>query len=401
MADALQSRVKTFLSWRGPDDGGPEETDGAALVGKGNYGQVFRSGGGAVVKVVFGVRKSSSAAKLAYREHVMSLLQTVLVLRGHSPHFPMHYGFGASSSPDASAAQPVVASISRPLLCMRLYIEAFDCSMDAAPPWCLARPRDWAALMFQVMSAVVCVACLLDVCHNDLYPRNVLLRCPSRAPGGTGYCLKYDHFGVEHEICWHSLAAVTDFGVCSSPLLSSKLGPEVKRVPAVPRGIVPFGSQPPLLHVLNHTYLPPFSRDPYVLFKWGAFRTKGLPQAPPPTVRWCQKVLKYLDDNESKFKRAGGSLALLKFAFSPESLADAGLLGHHCSSCPKSRHANGCCFSVHAPDRAGVLADATALLSSVPFETTARSPASLDVADSEVKKDDDLCRHAAVVEQRS
>jgi serine/threonine protein kinase len=333
-------RAKRFFEWR-------RGTTGVS-VGKGNYGTVFKCGDGAVVKVVNEVRKTSGSAKLAYREHVMSLLQSVLVLRRHTPHLPLHYGL------EASCGSPKMLSL-------KLYLEAFDCSLDAVPADALARPSDWTALLYQVGSAVLCVAKLLDVCHNDLYPRNVLLR--RHDPSAQPCLFRYDHFGVHHELCWHSLAVLTDFGVCSGPLLASRAGPEVKRTPVVPRSIVPFGRQPPGVHVLNHTYLPPYSRDPYMLFKWGAFRSKGLPRAPQPVAAWCRAVLDRLDSRQAEFSRPDATLAIFDFAFSPETLGshDLGLQGRTASGAPST----AVDFRVASSDRSPVLEDCTELLSSV------------------------------------
>lgn len=319
-----------------------EESDGA-LVGQGHYGQVYKRDDGSVVKVVENVKRTGGSAKLAYREHVMSFLQTVLVIRGHCAHLPMHYGF-------ASAPNHVGIS-------MRMYIEAFDCSVDAAPKGRIETLKDWSALMFHVLSAIVCVARLLEVCHNDVYPRNVLLKLePSRT--------HYDHFGTEHRVAWHSLAVLTDFGVCSSPLLASKLGPEVKRTPAIPRDpAAPYGSIAPSAHVLNYTFLPPFSRDPYCLFKWGVFRSKGLPAAPSSAASACQEALRYIDAHQDSFARKGASLHLLKHVFRPERPMGRALL--ESGDGPFER------FCVQDQDRADVLRESTSLLESA---ETARSP---------------------------
>lgn len=340
MSDQVRERTQKFYNWRGDTS----TTAVGETVGKGNYGTVYRCGDGVVVKIVPEVRKSTGATKLAYREHVMSLLQTVIVLREHTPHLPIHYGLEAIFSGPKS-------------LSMKLYIEAFDCSLEAAPSSWIAKPTDWIALLFQVFSAIVCVAKLLDVCHNDLYPRNVLLKHND----ATSFDCCYAHFGIKHSMSWHSLAALTDFGVCSSPLLASKEGPEVKRTPNVPQSEIPFGEQPPKLHVLNHTYLPQFSRDPYLIFKWGAFRTKGLNPAPVQITSWCRNVLHYIDTHQAKFCKPEATVRLLAFSFSPETLAA------HKLKFPELKNQTCTHFSVNDSDRARILEDCTSLLSSVPF----------------------------------
>lgn len=349
----MTDRVQRFLAWISAND---KEEDGA-LVGKGNYGQVFRRPDGSVVKVVDNVKRTGGSAKLAYREHVMSFLQTVLVLRSHCAHVPMHYGFAATPNDQG--------------LSMRLYIEAFDCTVDSAPKGKISSAQDWAALLFQVLSAILCVARLLDVCHNDIYPRNVLLKLEP-------CCIQYDHFGLEHSLAWHSLAALTDFGVCSSPLLASRLGPEVKRTPEVPRDPhVPFGKIPPGVHVLNYTFLPPFSRDPYCLFKWGVFRSKGMPRAPDSVTLQCEEALAYIDEHQASFSRRCASHDLMRHVF------DQSRLG---ALLPTPKRTSGAQkFKVQDQDRAAVLKESTALLR----ECSAVTPGSPLSPQKQGKRDDD------------
>ncbi len=332
-AESPEERAERFFRWERPAPRG-------GRLGSGNYGTVYSCSDGSVVKQLR-PRRSGASAALAYREHVVSLLQSALVLQALTPHLPLHYGFDSEALP-----------LGR--LELRLYQEAFDCSLDAAPAALLAKDADWLALLFQLMSAVVCVARLLDLCHNDVYPRNVLLRCGR--PGAPGRRLRYHHFGADHELAWHSLAALTDFGVCSSPLLASPDGPEVRR-PRADLGGVPFGDQAPRgKHVLAYRDLPPFSRDPYMLFKWARFPCKGLPAAPEAARAWARHVLAHMDQHLPEFGSSAGTVRLLHDAFAPAELERHGLPGLRPGQEPAAS------FSATDADRARVLQRGAELL---------------------------------------
>jgi serine/threonine protein kinase len=341
----MDIRAENFFLWKKGLKG--------LKIGKGSYGTVFRSGEGAVVKEIEATKKTPSGIKLAYREHVMSILQSFLVLEGHTPHLPLHYGVETSPiGPD--------------LLSFHFYLEAFDCSLEAAPPRTLSTDKDWVCLLFQVSSALVCISHLLDVCHNDLYPRNVLIRFH---PLNVYKKIRYDHYGIKHEVEWHALAALTDFGICSSPLLGSARGPEVKKKPITENEDIPFGNVPTGgSHVLNYTKLEPFSRDPYMLFKWGKFKVKGLPMAPASVRIWCTEVLSEIDCNTHRFHTGDGVIWIFKLAFD-QLLLEKNKLPNLVPSPNIEIHSLAGVFTIKTQDRQHLLQRCTELLNSVSLKT--------------------------------
>lgn len=184
----MEARRSKFLEWE-PPTGSVAATRGEKI-GSGKYGIVYMCRGAPhmVVKEVTINKTRSCATSLAFREHAMSLLQTAMVLRSLCPHLPLHYGIRASVP-------------SRGTLHLAYYMEAFDCSLDAAPTNVLVDPKDWIALLFQISTALVSVAMLLEVAHNDLYPRNILLRKRAQVdtdvpPSETTYDIFEEHWYV-------------------------------------------------------------------------------------------------------------------------------------------------------------------------------------------------------------
>ena len=253
------------------------------LVGEGKYGQVYRCGPGAVAKDLDVARRSRR--EQAYREHVVGLLQTLLVLSRVTPHLPLHYGalWGQRR--------------------MELHMEAFDVSLDRAGA-CLVDEEAWVSLFFQVWSALLALAFVFGVAHNDLYPRNVLLRA---APATAPVC--YEVLGRRYKVPLPFFAALTDFGVASCPW-----GGEHAVRPS-PLGAPPdLGSLPPSRHVLQYD-LPVFARDPYSLLKWAAFPNRSLPTAPSKVVGWARAGLTRLDERREDCRDADGAARLFAAAF--------------------------------------------------------------------------------------
>ena len=312
------------------------------MIGQGNYGKVYMSGtSGAVVKQVK-AKKSSSAAglKLAYREHVMSLFQNALVLKRMSPHFCLHYGYEATPSSEHIA--------------FNLFLEGFDGNLqtEATGLLHLENSVPWASLTFQIGSALVAVAVLLDVCHNDLYPRNVLIR------RGDAGAWRYDILGTTYEVPLPFFAVLTDFGVCSSPILSSPAaGPEVKKS-AVLDTPDNFGAAGHSGHILNFQ-LPPFSRDFYMLFKWLAFPPRFFPQVPKEVRRWAVSLLQQMDLKKDKFRTNKGSQWIFALAF--QTLDFAQFVAEH------KGLANMETFKLSSEDRGAFVAEVTSHLKAFPF----------------------------------
>jgi hypothetical protein len=269
-------------------------------IGAGKYGTVYRESGGVVVKEVQ-ARPTNKGMASPFREKIVAILQSLLVVNAVNPHFPLHYGFEAT---------PPSESFSRTRL--SYYLEEFEGSLDTMSCELLAdKPARWMAALFQLLSASVTYSVVFGIVHNDLYPRNVLVK-KTRATETTEYTL----FGRAYRVEADFILAITDFGICTSPLLNcANETPQVcesMKGTDIPAG-VPFGSVPPGKHILQYRTLPPFSRDVYMLLKWTVFPTKNFCRAPPPVVAWSRSALSNVDRN---FDRFGDSAALSKlFAF--------------------------------------------------------------------------------------
>lgn len=347
----METRRNRFLEWQPPS--GPLAANRGAKIGNGKYGTVYKCRGNShvVIKEVIIEKAKSNATSLAFREHAMSLLQTAIALRSLCPHLPLHYGIRTSVPRRGS-------------LHLAYYMEAFDCSLDSAPVDVFSDPKDWIALLFQISSALVTVAVLLEVAHNDLYPRNVLIRRRARTDAETLGESTYDVFGDRWRVPWRYLAVLTDFGICSGKALGTpNETPEVGRhLPNESPGHA-FGELPPSVHVLHYKELPPFSRDPYMLFKWPRFRTRSMPVAPVNVSNWAGHCLAFIDKHLRHFATPLGSRKLMSHAFSSDVLMAFSLPP---LSAPPDANAI-CSCRVRPEDRDGVLKDGEALLRAIKF----------------------------------
>jgi serine/threonine protein kinase len=347
----METRRSNFFEWRPPS--GPLEAIRGRKIGNGKYGTVYLCQGSphVVIKEVTIDKAKSNASSLAFREHAMSLLQTVIALRSLCPHLPLHYGICTSSPRQGS-------------LHLAYYMEAFDCSLDAAPLDVLSDHKDWIALLFQILSALVTVATLLEVAHNDLYPRNVLIKRRAWTDEETLGESTYDMFGNRWIVPWRYLAGLTDFGICSGKALGTpNESPEVERHLQDEIPGQAFGDLPPSVHVLHYRDLPHFSRDPYMLFKWPRFRTRSLPQAPPNVSAWAGHCLSFIDRHRYHFASPLGSRKLLSHAFCPDVLKTFALTPLSIPSIDDT-----CISRVRLEDRDVVLQDGEALLRSIKFK---------------------------------
>jgi len=152
--DGLAAREAAFRAWRCAPVG--------ELLGSGKYGSVFACGAGAAAKVMDLSGKSRHARMQAYREHVVSIMQTLLLLHGATPHFPFHYGLTVA-----------VAELG---MSLTLFMERFDGNLLEKAAAALGDAAGWVHLAFQLLHGCLCLAAVFGVVHNDLYPRNVLLR---------------------------------------------------------------------------------------------------------------------------------------------------------------------------------------------------------------------------------
>ena len=285
------------------------------LIGKGKYGSVFREKDGVVVKEVK-AKVSDRGLGPPFREKIVAILQSLLVVSRISPNFPLHYGFDIGSVPVGGKID------------LSYYIEEFDGSLDVLGSQVMLpeRPNSWITSSFQMFSAIATYAVVLSIAHNDLYPRNILAK-RLRRPGTT---FVYNIFGNRFVVEVDYVLAVTDFGICSSPLLggtSTSKSPEVAAtLKEEPRcSGAPFGTLPPKKHILHYKFLPVYSRDVYLVLKWIAFATKSFPRAPPQVVSWAKKALDWVDRHEEHFEIPNATTDFIFFAFSPEVLTDLSL----------------------------------------------------------------------------
>ena len=329
--DALTAaRARDFYAWRA---GEPQER-----VGSGKYGRVYGSGRTSVLKESV---TRAGLCKQAFREHVMGLLQTLLVLQSCTPHLPVHYGAA------------IAAGGSR----MRgyMYMERFEGSLlDFGARLCTE--MDWLSLLFQLFVTLVALALLFGVTHNDAYPRNILINSRARAPR-----VVYRVQEKSYALPWSFMAALTDFGIASTPvLMGNRSAPEVsERLKALepPRDLA---STAPRHHVLAYKSLPVFSRDAYTVLQWTCFAHRGLPAAPPAVRLWARSSLQLLDEIRESLEEAAGLARFFHAIFASGWLATCGLPALEVDE------AGGADFMVPA-DGARLLAQAADALLTIPL----------------------------------
>ena len=271
-------------------------------IGSGKYGRVYSSGRSAVLKESV---TRAGLCKQAFREHVMGLLQTLLVLQACTPHLPLHYG-------TSIVAEGV-------LMRGHMYMERFEGSLIDLRG-CLRTESDWLSLLFQLLLTFVALALLFGVTHNDAYPRNILINSQSSAPRVIYRCQE-----KSYALEWSFMAALTDFGIATTPLLMGhRSAPEVaERLEALE--LPPdFASTPPRHHILRYKSLPLFSRDAYTVLQWTCFDPR-LPRAPPAVQLWARSALRLLNEIRESLKEAEGLARFFHAIFSSSWLATCGL----------------------------------------------------------------------------
>lgn len=346
------SRSARFHAWQPPAALGAE-------LGRGKYGVVSAAGEGGVAKVIevaprpaplgglaaFLKRAGTEGAvpwkraKQAYREHVVGLLQSLMVVRSLTPHVAMHFGARVEPAPGYCR--------------LTLFMERFEGSLEAHGGELLREDADWRALLFQVASALAALGVLLRVVHNDLYPRNVLFRRLERPAVAV-----YQLCDASYLLHYRTLFALTDFGICGSPLLDSRMAccPEVS-VPSHERPRQ-FGLWRAPHHVLSYPDLPVFSRDLYLAFKWASQPNERLPRAPGVTRTWAESTLSRMDEHVARFEEARGILTTIREAFGPERSA---------AERDGRRPSGSELFRFGPEDREALLRDGMKLLESMPF----------------------------------
>jgi len=279
------------------------------VLGSGKYGTVYAAGGDRASVMKESVTKGArpSLRKQAFREHVIALLQSLMVLEGCTPHLPLHYAVSIS------ACGP----------CMRgnMFMERFSGSLVDLAAKCLRSDEDWVCLLFQLLSTFAALGAVFGISHNDAYPRNILISQDTRAQRVVYRC-----GSATYALRWPFFAAVTDFGIATSTSLMGAL-----QCPEVSDGLVDlepasdFGSAAPEHHILKYKRLPTFCRDAYTVLKWVRFCSKSLPEAPTPVRRWAGASLALLDSVRGQCDAPEGLLHFVQEIFEDDWLRACGL----------------------------------------------------------------------------
>ena len=269
-------------------------------IGAGKYGTVFASAATPTTVLKESVTKVTmqGMCRQTFRENVIAILQTLLVLEGCTPHLPLHYGVSLF----ASAEQ----------LRSHMYMERFAGSLIDLGPRVLLCAEDWQSLLFQVLSAVDAMSTVFHISHNDAYPRNILISPTARARRVAYRC-----HGTAYAVDWPFLAALTDFGIASSPQLMGERGhPEVAdNLKPIAMGDA-FGLRTSTHHILQYKDMPVFARDVYTVLKWIYFPTQGMPRAPASIRAWLQAALQLTDSITDQLHTPHGLRDLFGVIFS-------------------------------------------------------------------------------------
>jgi len=281
----------------------------APILGSGRYGTVVDccpGWPGCAAKVI--MAKSWRARREAYREHVVGLLQSLLLLERVTPHFPWHYAAELTTTAPPDLQLSVV-----------LFMERYPSSLLQGAQEFLSKPDTWATLLFQLSHAATALAVIFGVVQNDTYPRNALVR-PL-----TSSRIVYDVDGCRYSVRADFLAVLTDYGISSGDLVAAPVVPEVafgkasdsrltaNPVPAI-RG--QFAFLRPTAHVLAYRDLPVYARDISMLFKWPML-VDSAPKAPLSVHLWSLAALHRLDRAAASLDTSAGLLKVFHEVFAP------------------------------------------------------------------------------------
>lgn len=292
----LEARRRAFIEWRCAPLG--------ALLGSGRYASVFACGS-AAAKVMDLSGKSRRSRVQAYREHVVSIMQTLLLLHGITPHFPFHYG--------------LTVSVAEAGLSLTLFMERFDGNLLDVANTVLADAASWVHLVFQLLHGCLCLSALFGVVHNDLYPRNVLIRTPAEA-------ISTEVDGVHYGFRPRFLAVLADYGIASGRLVAADAPEVCQTTDKVPRWRR-FAVQPPAAHILQYEpLLPASSRDPYTVLKWVCYGQVAMPAAPLAVRLWAMDGLCRMDSSLESFHDDAAQLPLFHHLFHEDNLRRFGLV---------------------------------------------------------------------------
>lgn len=353
-------REAAFRAW---DRGALVEPRLAPRLGVGRYGTVVECAGGwpgCAAKVL--LARTWHARRQAYREHVVGLLQSILLLERVTPHFPWHYGaeLSVTGTPDLQ-------------LSVVLFMERYPSSLPDAAPQLLTTPDAWAVLLFQLAHAATTLAAIFGVVQNDAYPRNALVRPCART------AVVYDVAGQRYVTRAHFVAVLTDYGIASGELVVAPTAPEVVAADhgarsrlaasAVSAARGRFAAVKPTAHVLAYRDLPIYARDLAMLLKWPAIGDL-LPAPPAPVHLWAQGALLQLDRAADALEAPGGLLASFHEIFAEAHLARYGIRGG-VRAAPATTPAD---FTLRLEAREGSLAQAQQALAQAQAEDEAWAP---------------------------
>ena len=298
-----EKRSKNFFSCELKNDLGKDDKE---LIGSGKYGSVYRSQEG-IVKKEIRARCNDRGLKGPYREKIVAILQSLLVLQRVNPHFPLHYGFEYVADPKQFKMD------------MSYLIEEFDMSLDSCKPNALSDSSKltWVIVVFQILSAILTYSSVFGICHNDLYPRNILIK---QIPSPEMF--SYRIYGLHYQFRSDFILSITDFGLCGSDILKNKkCNPEITTTlkgEELPE--LGFHSLRSAKHVLHYKDLPVFSRDLYTFLKYFIYPNALFSNSPANVSNWCKNMLSNIHKNLEHFVDPEGIHKLFNFAFSNSEL---------------------------------------------------------------------------------
>lgn len=285
-------RIEAFKTWENLHSGWEQ-------IGKGKYGTVYSIGDAYVLKRSSTSRQRGHMCRQAFREHVIGILQTIAVLEGCTPHLPIHYAVRIGVNDKSMRGD--------------MYMEKFSGSLHDFSGACLRNSSEWICLAFSILHSCITLAHLYGICHNDLYPRNVLISPKVQLTSVVYLC-----DNVLYDLDWPFFAAVTDFGVStSSILMGEQMFPEVMKGQAHCIASPNFGRKPPENHILKYKNLPIFSRDLYTVLKWFKY-SSSLPAPPPSIQQWATISLELLDNTSHRLHTFEGTMRIFNQIFSNE-----------------------------------------------------------------------------------
>jgi len=279
----IATRENSFFAWT---SGQRQE-----LLGQGSYGKVFRlAGNSAVVKDCTIAKGRHEAIRSALQEQTIAVVLTHIVLDRVCPHYLLLF----NSTLDVETTN----------VHTHMTIEAFDGSIDKVKNW----QACWTEILFQIFHALSHIHRVLALVHNDLYPRNILIR-------QLNIRCRYDFPSDIQTSVWLDapfLVALADFGISTSERLfpNAPLRLRKKATQPTPQ---PFGQCVFTHHVLEYTSLPAFARDYWALLQWTLFPSRHVAPPPGDVLTILRAVRDELNHRWTGLQAPEGSWDIFKF----------------------------------------------------------------------------------------